>query len=412
MISTIRALLLSLPVAFASACSTTNESASAPASKPSASATSSGETPEQKLERVRNELDRNLLAGPTIADALGYRTVWQARVETDPTAKLAGVRHTSDTLLLWDSNGVVSRLRPSNGDTMWQAATGSKLDRILAALIVPVGRGEQAAIVTDTHCFILDAGNGLFVSRQELQRIAETPAVLQAPYLVYGTRAGQIVWHDYIVGSNARGGQLDGQVIAEPRIVAGRVVAASTGGSVSAFVATDGRLTWERRLNGAVVARPAADDRAVWIPCQDQYLWCLALRDGRALWRYFTQSTLDASPTLLEDSLYLHLPSEGLVCFEPVPQDKLDGVVRWRCPEAAGDVIGVCRAGLLVWDKASRTLTVVEERNGAFVRSMKLPGAMDLRMIDPIDGDLLVSGEDGRVQRLTPIARRPRPARS
>lgn len=404
------ALVLLLPALLAAACTspgTTGGTTSAESAR-----RTNEETPEEKLSRLRSDLDRNLVAGPTVSDEIGYRTVWQARLEGDASATLIGVHHTSDTLLVWDSIGVVTRLRPSDGTILWRAATASALDRVLGAMIVPVGSVEQAAIVTDTQAFMLDAGNGLFVSRQPFRRLANTGAVLQPPFLVYGTRAGQVVWHDYVVGSDARAGQLDGQVITTPRLVAGRIIAASTGGSVSAFGASDGRLVWERRLNGGIVARPAADDRAVWVPCEDQYLWCLSLRDGRALWRYFTQASLRASPMLLEDGLYLQLPGEGLACFEPIPQDKLDGVVRWRCSEATGDVIGVCRAGLLAWDSQTRTLFVIEEGSGSLVRSLRMPGAFDVRMIDPIDGDLLVTGEDGRVQRLTPIVRRARISRS
>ncbi len=382
---------------------------SAPASGGATSggtASAPADSVQERVEKVRSDLERSLIAGPSVTDALGYRTLWQARVDLDPRAKLVDGNLSNDVMLVWDSAGIVSRLRPSNGDTMWQAAPSSPVERILTATIVPAGRTEFGAILTDTRCFIVDASNGHFQVRQDFKRLANTGAVLQPPYLVYGTRDGQVVWHDYVVGFDHRTGQLDGQVVAMPRLVGTRIIASSTGGSVAAFGAQSARLLWERRLNGAVSARPEATEEAVWVPCQDQYLWCLAARDGRTLWRYFTQAPLEADPVLVGDGLYMQLPGEGLVAFEPLPQDKLDGVVRWRSPEAVGTVLGLCRAGLLAWDGASRTLTILEKDSGSIVRTIKIPGARALRAISPIDGDLMLLGDDGRVQRLTPIAKR------
>jgi len=396
----------------AEAPSTTTTPASAGAPKSTTAANTPPTTPappgsaQERVEKIRSDLEQSLLAGPSMTDALGYRSAWQARIDLDLRASLVDGSFLRDSMLVWDSAGIVSRLRPSNGDLMWQSAPSSPVERILTAAIVPVGDREFGAILTDTRCFIVDAGNGHFQMRQDFKRLANTAAVLQPPYLVYGTRDGQVVWHDYIVGYDHRSGQLDGQVVSAPRLAGQRIVATSTGGSVSSFAATNARLAWERRLNGPITARAAANEEAVWVPCHDQYLWCLAARDGRTLWRYFSQSTLEASPVLLDDSLYLQLPGEGLVNFEPLPKDKLDGVVRWRSPDAPGGVIGLCRAGLLVWDPPSRTLTIVEEKSGSVVKKIPAPKVRSIQAIDPIDGDLMLLGDDGRVQRITPIAKR------
>lgn len=363
-------------------------------------------TAQERVEKLRSELETTLLAGPSLTDALGYRSVWQTRIDLDVRAKLVGGSFGKDSMLAWDSAGIVSRLRPLNGNVMWQAAPSSPVERILTAAIVPVGDREFGAILTDTRCFIVDAGNGHFEMRQDFKRLANTPAVLQPPYLVYGTRDGQVVWHDYIVGYDHRTGQLDGQVVMAPRLVDSRIVATSTGGSVAAFSAGNARLIWERHLNGPITARAEASSEAIWVPCHDQYFWCLSMKDGRTLWRYFTQSTLEASPVLLQGSIYLQLPGEGLVSFEPMPQDKLDGVVKWRSPETVGSAFGLCRAGLLVWDEPTRTLTVVEEKTGSVVKSIKTPTVRSIQMIDPVDGDLMLLGDDGRVQRITPVVRR------
>lgn len=416
-------LVLSLGAAFAvAACSTTADKGTTPEAGTSTSgantngaattsagskATASPTATDLKLAQLRSQLDIDLLAGPSIADHLGYRTLWQTRVETAGGSQLRGSSCTKDEVFVWDSIGVVTRLRPGTGDTLWQAASSSRVDRILSVTALDTSDGKAlVALVTDTQAFFFDASNGLFFTRQNFRRMANTPAVLRAPFLIYGTQAGQVVWHNYEVGSESRVAQLDGQVSQAPRLIGDALVAAGTGGTVAAYTGREARQLWARSLKAGISTRVAADDRAVWVSCRDQYLTCLSLKDGRPLWRYFSQAPMDASPVLLEDGLYVQLQGEGVVCFEPLPKDKLDGVVRWRSPQTVGDVIGNCRNGLLAWDAPSSTLTLLEERNGSVIRSFTLKGIADLRMSDPVDGDLLITGIDGRVQRLTPIARR------
>jgi len=400
-------LAVSLAAALAAgACSSSASNATAPEGSPTARAAATTAA-DAKLAQLRKQLDAELLAGPTINDELGYRTLWQTRVDTAGGSGLRGSECTRNEVFVWDSIGVITRLRPTTGDSLWQAASSSRVDRILSVLLVETFEGKAlVALVSDTQVFLYDASNGLFVSRQNFGRMANTPAILRHPYLIYGTRAGQVVWHNFEVGSESRVTQLAGQITTAPRLVGEIVAAAGSGGTVAVYTARDARQLWSRPLNAGITARPAADERAIWVPCRDQYLTCLSLQNGRPLWRYFSQSPMDASPSLLEDALYMQLPGEGLVCFDPLSPDKFDGLVRWRSPEAIGDVIGVCRNGLIAWDAPTRTLTLLEERSGSVIRSFIIPGAADLKMTDGVDGDIVITGLDGRVQRLTPIARR------
>lgn len=383
------------------------------ASQPAQSPSTTQGTPaaptgaEVKLAELRSQLDRELLAGPSVTDPLGYRTLWQARVTTTRGSRLIGSDCTPEEIFVWDSGGIVTRLRPSSGDALWQTATASAVDRILSMLSVERRNGAaQVALLTDTQCILIDASNGTFVDVQGLRRLANTAGVVRTPFLIYGTRAGQVVWHDFEIGSASHLSEQAGQILHAPRVVGSTVIAASTGGAVATYRLETSRLIWERSLGARIDARPAADERAVWVPSLDQYLSCLSLRDGRVLWRYFTQAPMDASPTLLLDNLYMQLPGEGLVCFDPLPQDRFDGVVRWRSPEVRGDIIGICRNGLIAWDAPTGTLSLLEERTGAIIRSFRMEGVADLELTTPIDGDLVVTGSDGRVQRMTPVVKR------
>jgi len=392
-------------------CTSTPSNDSGQATSGTASSTAQGARSSEvdaSLEKLRQRLDAELLAGPSTIEALGYRTLWQTRVETAGGSRLVGSQCSPESVFVWDSLGIVTRLGPGNGTTLWQGATNSAVDKVLSVLALETSSGaSRVAFVTDTQVVLVDGSNGIFVERQEFKRLASTAALPMPPHIIYGTRAGQIVWHDFEVGSATRAVQLSGQVVAAPRIAGAAIVGTSTEGSVGAFDAARGRLLWERTLNGGITTRAAADERAIWVACRDQYLTCLSLKDGRPLWRYFTQSPMDESPTLLEDALYLQLKGEGLVCFDPLPVDKFEGVVRWRSPEITGNVIGLCASGLLVWDAPSRTLTLAEAHSGAIIRRLGVPNAVDLSMTNPVNGDIVITGADGRVQRLTPIARRP-----
>ena len=80
--------------------------------------------------------------------------------------------------------------------------------------------------------------------------------------------------------------------------------------------------------------------RAAFVASRDQSLWAFDMMRGRVLWQYFTQTPLDNEPVIMADGLYLQIPDQGLVSFNPHPENKPDGEVRWKST-ATGTVIAL-----------------------------------------------------------------------
>ena len=145
---------------------------------------------------------------------------------------------------------------------------------------------------------------------------------------------------------------------------------------------------------------------ACYVASRDQSLWAFDLDRGRVLWQYFTQSPLLNPPAAVADGVYLQIPGEGLVAFNPLPAEKPEGEVRWKS-KAAGNVIGRMGTELVCWDAGDRALTAVDAGTGRVVRTHKLPKIEVIRLTSPVDGELVAMDKAGAVQRLEPLGKAP-----
>jgi outer membrane protein assembly factor BamB len=136
----------------------------------------------------------------------------------------------------------------------------------------------------------------------------------------------------------------------------------------------------------------------------DQSLWAFDLSNGRVLWQYFTQAALTNPPVRIADGLYLSIPGEGLVSFNPMPNEKPEGEVRWKS-KAPGNVIARVGTNLMAWDAATRTLSSVAVSNGRIVTQLKMPKVESIKFVPAIDGDMFLASKDGSVERLETLAR-------
>ena len=102
------------------------------------------------------------------------------------------------------------------------------------------------------------------------------------------------------------------------------------------------------------------------------------------------------------DLVVLQVPEEGLVAFNAKPGDKVGGVVQWKS-KAAGNAITRTKDGFIVWDDASRSMTLVEPKAGGITATASFPNAMWVGSTAPVDGTIMLLSADGRMQQLRPI---------
>ncbi len=114
----------------------------------------------------------------------------------------------------------------------------------------------------------------------------------------------------------------------------GWLVAATSGGSILAYRATDGSQIWRQDLTSPAHARPALAADRVYIPVEDGRIVALRVDSGKPLW----ERRLGGRPNdilALQDRLYVGSLDNFLYCLMAT-----DGRIDWRW-RTGGDVKGL-----------------------------------------------------------------------
>jgi outer membrane protein assembly factor BamB len=337
------------------------------------------------------------VVSPQDADAMGHRIVWQ----TEPLATLDAsmqVMHLSgDSVWFGDSAGSVVRVRRDTGETVWRSSTYQGVEKMLSIAHLPTSAGDNVYVLTELASMTLDAVTGNVLRRSRFSHLPSTEPTPFGSYFVFGTGTGLVSWFQYRTGYNWRAASVGAGVHGKVTISGDTAIAAAMNGRVAAIDANTAGVRWTRSLTAAVEAPVAADDGACYVASHDQSLWAFELERGRVRWQYFTQVPLVHPPVRISDGLYLQIPGEGLVSFNP-STTRPEGEVRWKST-AAGDVVARVDTELMVWDRAKRVLAAVDAGTGRVVRSMPLPKAKALTF-DTATRDLFVADASGCVERL------------
>ncbi len=388
--------------------------ASLPALSTAVTAQETNANRDQKLAERRLELDRMYAFGPSAARSLGYRISWQTSIDT----KIKRMDIVGPDIYVIDDRNVMTRIDQANGSPVWSVTAADANDSVWGVTEgmtpfngLPWGQneGDRLYVTTDPVIFGIDHATGAVVERQDLEQIPSTDVLRWQNYLVFGTRHGRIIWHQYVVGQEWRANQLSGPLVGTPTRVGGnRIAAASLGGSVLMLNAKTAGRVWGDQTFAAVEAPLTEGGGMVFAASEDQYLWAFDADRGDVRWRYFTESKLDTQPTYVvvrtpegnAGRVLQWVDSEGLVCLDADPQNTVEGQVLWTIPAAEGRAIGVIAEKVAMWDENTRILRMIDPVQGVVVSTMDLPQVSSLTM----DGDVIyATGEKGRIVRLDPI---------
>lgn len=351
-----------------------------------------------------DDLDRTMVIGPTAARTLGYRVDWEARDVIPAGRSVRMMQPDGDALFVLDSSNDLARVRSTDGLRIWQSPIGSPVDNVLGINRVTFPN-DRVFVTVEGAMFVLDTGNGALLARNRLSRVANTAPIEVGRFLIYGGRTGEIVWQEFRVGHPWRVNAVDGSIRHKPVFAedatGGDIVAASNAGVVITMDARTARTIWSKPLLAGVSSRPAAGGGLAFVAGEDQYLWALRLADGSTAWKYFNDAPLTTGPMLLGDRVYQRIPSEGLVAFDAFQSDRPDGRKVWVNKEVRGEVIGRKGRDLIVWDRSTRTLSLLDDR-GFAAQSVALPQVDQLLLSAEENGELYASAADGRVVKLVP----------
>ena len=365
-------------------------------------------------EQDAAEVERVYLVGPKVAADLGCSIAWQNFVPLPAGQSIARLSAGPHGILALNNRNEVTLLRPANGDRAWTASAAQLVDKVLALDIVEVDTGagleSRVMITTDSGVFGLDAKDGASNLRKRFRAVPSTAPIVSGDQLVFGTRTGQLSWFNCATGFERRAYTIDGPIgqsplVAAPVVGSGRIVAASSEGTVVVLDESSGNSYWRKKLLAGVRATPAIGDGVVFIASEDQYLYAFDLSNGATLWKYFTQSPLTTPPFVAGDLVVQSIPGEGLVAFTQKSEGNLAGDVRWKRTGLMGAPVTTTAArggdALVLWCADSRTVTMVSMANGDIVGMVELP-KVDQLVADALEpGGFVLWSRDGRIQRLS-----------
>jgi len=350
---------------------------------------------------VPTDLDRVYIVGPSVAREIGYRIDWQHPGTAGRPAEHLLVA--DDSLFTLDGRNVLSRHLLDSGDRLWSDPVERDTVEFLGMNWVP--DEARVYLTSGSTLYGIDATGGGLV-KQDLQRVANTQPLRFGQFLVYGGRQGELVWHSYRIGAYWRGYQIAPTVQVPPVISDGVVVVVGADGRVMAISATTTQQIWSYRALEPIVAPPAVHDGTVFVSSLDQHVRAFDLFSDRGpLWQHLVDRELRDAPVALDDRVYQNVPGRGLLCLEARPLDQPGGVVVWQADGTGGSVITRSNGRLFLWDGEARRLEVVDPRLGALVDAYDLPQVRELRATSLDEGDLIGTGDDGRIIRLVPRVR-------
>ena len=385
-----------------------------------------------QLEVMKTAAQVNYVASPHEITSMGLRSQWQITIPSGERSSVAGMSLDGTEIFAWNRLGIVTRLKSDTGSVLWQGSTQSKLDKIFSVNILPAGTTPAAIALTDAATVAFEDGSGALLAQETLRRVPATAGATSGNFVVFGDAEGRIIWLNLSESNiakvqnkrNAPGEYISsrdrstrrtvicrqefaamslGKVVTQPVSVAGAgVLTVSTGGEVCLFHATNSKPIWKFKSNAPFVSKPSVCDGVVYVAGKDQYLHALDLKTGQAIWNWFTQAPLVNAPLATSDLVVLQVPEEGLVAFNAKPGDKVGGVVQWKS-KAAGNAITLTKNGFIVWDDASRSMTLVEPKAGGITATASFPNAMWVGSTAPVDGTIMLLSADGRMQQLRPI---------
>lgn len=347
--------------------------------------------------KVAAELEKEYVIGPALARELDYQIDWQYSDLRDPVADL-WVQ--GDSVFLLDHRNSLTRVDREGGSRAWRLPVAGAVDQIIGVTYLP--EINRVYVTTGGNIFGLDSVSGSQVAKQRLVKMANTSPAVFGPYLIYGSRNGQAIWHAYGPGVQWRGYQVANSIHIPPVLTGNTVVVIGSNGTIMAIHAETVQQLWSKTLRDEVVAPAAVSQDAVYVAGTDQNLRAIDLGSGRSMWaKLFDQPLYDA-PTVIGDRVYQHVPTHGLGCFDAIADNQPGGVELWMADGLEANVITQHKDTLLAWNARDRRMTLLNNKRGSVVKTVDLPQVARLLCTAAENGELFAVASDGRVSRLVP----------
>lgn len=158
-----------------------------------------------------------------------------------------------------------------------------------------------------------------------------------------------------------------------PLALGSLLVTAGSDGSVYALRRRDGALQWRQQIGPTQkrLSAPISDGQRLYVGAADG-LYALAAEDGRILWYFATERTMEAAPVLVGDTIYATCHDHHLYAIYTG-----DGTERWRYRTTRRIEVGPVLAMI---EETDESVVIAADRGGTVTAVKRLPAAVELQV--------------------------------
>lgn len=326
---------------------------------------------------------------------LGYRWDWSGFTTPASGQGVIFLDAFPDIVVAQDTGSKLSVIEAASGRVRWSSELANSSTKFVGTVRdKDAARGDRLITCGEAGAYILDVQTGNLLGRQHFEKVVNTRPLPFGPVLWFGTPSGEMLGHLITRNVKFNGYQMSG-AIEQPLVQSGGTIAGvSQAGEVALIDAASGSLVWRKRIYGGMAGAPVASDTLVYVASLDQSLYAFS-GTGQTVWRQRTSQPITAQPALHGQTLYCTIADSGFTAF-----DAASGKKRWANPGVSGTVIGVRNKRLMVWD--GTTMSLVDDKDGATVERVELPGLLRLALDKFEDGNLYAVNRGGVVGKFTP----------
>lgn len=324
---------------------------------------------------------------------LGYMLEWQGFPRITSRRGVQFFDVLGDALVVQDFDQNMTVMETGSGRNRWAAIVGDRLDRFLGN----ARTGNHLVVSSDTEVQVYDIQTGDITARQHLSTLSNTRPVIIGGIAIYGGSTGEVLAHNLTIGFKAWGYQLKGAIRAAPVLLADKDVGVvSQAGDVIILDGERGTAQGRRdSIFAGLANNPVGDARGMYVASLDQSIYAFSRANGRRMWRYRTESPIEAQPTIHDGVLYVYVPREGLLAI-----DARSGERVWSNKDLKGDVVGMRKGNLLLWD--GKAFTTVDPERGEAIETVPFPDVRRLVFDTFEDGNLYLITRKGTVEKYGP----------
>ena len=338
------------------------------------------------------EYDRAMLVTSADARQIGYRLTWTYDMGLDPDGSVTAVEVLDDLVVSIEApTNVVTAISTKDGTVAWRRVVGEKL----STLFPPVRKGKKIYINSENRFYRVDAATGKTVDTSILEFAVNHKPLLVESFAIFGASNGKVFAHDIETGYSKWVYKMPAGVRSMPVRNGNYVFVVDGKGTYGMFNGLSGELIWKGVTFGGVTADPVVTRSGVFVACEDFsfYSFDRATGKDRNGWPYRTSIRLVQDPSAVGDSIFLPVPTVGLVSVDPV-----NGAELWKYPKIVQPVTIDSTNRLLV--SSGSSLAYLDNQTGKQI--VEVP-SKPINKIIRGDGFLVLVSPDGRIQRYDAI---------